>query len=89
MGGVVHPEVVAALERTATLLREPGHEVVEAAPAVDAEEFSLAFLTILAAELRADIVEASRAAGQRISVRNFDASTFGLGMLGKALTAQD
>lgn len=89
LGKVVDPEVLAALERTVRLLKELGHEVVEATPEIDNEAFSLAFITILAAELRADIEAVSQAAGQKVSVKNFDPASFGLGMLGKALSAQD
>ena len=88
LGKSVDPEVLAALERTATMLKDLGHDVVEACPTVDGEAFSLAFVTILAAELRADIEAAARAAGVRVSVRDFDLATFGLGMLGKAMSAE-
>jgi amidase len=81
--------VLKGLEVTVQLLKELGHEVVEATPVVDGETFSLAFLTMLAAELRADIEEAARAVGKRVSVSDFDPSSFGLGMLGKVLSAEE
>jgi amidase len=87
LGKNVHADVLKGLEATVKLLQELGHEVIEAAPQIDGEAFSLAFVTILAAELRADIEEAARAAGKKVSVNDFDPSTFGLGMLGKALSA--
>jgi amidase len=89
MGKHVHADVLRALERTAALLRSLGHEVVEAAPPVDGEAFSLAFITILAAELRADIEETARVSGVKVSVNDFDPASFGLGMLGKAMSAVD
>ncbi len=89
LGKNVHAEVLKGLEETVRLLKELGHEVVEAVPQIDGEAFSLAFVTILAAELRADIEEAASAAGKRVSVKDFDSSSFGLGMLGKALSACD
>ncbi len=89
LGKSVHPDVLAGLAETATLLRELGHEVIEAAPLIDGEAFALAFMIILAAEVRADIEEAARAAGKKISVHDFDPATFGLGMLGQALSAKD
>ncbi len=89
LGKKVSAEVLTALETTVKLLQDLGHEVVEAAPRLDGEAFSLAFVTILAAELRADIKEAARVAGKKISVSDFDPSSFGLGMLGKALSAED
>lgn len=89
LGQKVDAEVLKGLEATVKLLQELGHELVEATPPVDGEAFSLAFVTILAAELRADIEEAARAAGKKVSVNDFDPSSFGLGMLGKALSAQE
>jgi amidase len=89
MGKNVHADVLKGLEETVTLLKELGHEVIEATPQMDGEAFSLAFVTILAAELRADIEEAARAVGKRVSVKDFDPATFGLGMLGKALSAEE
>jgi amidase len=89
LGQKVDAEVLKGLAATVKLLQDLGHELIEAAPPVDGEAFSLAFVTILAAELRADIEEAARAAGKKVSVNDFDPSTFGLGMLGKALSAQE
>lgn len=89
LGKNVHADVLQGLEDTVSLLKDLGHEVIEGAPQFDGEAFSLAFLTILAVELRADIEEAARTAGKRVSVNDFDPSTFGLGMLGKALSGCD
>jgi amidase len=89
LGKHVDPDVLRALESTVRLLRALGHEVAEAAPALDGEPFSFAFVTIVAAELRADIEDTARAAGKKVSVRDFDPSSFGMGMLGKALSAQE
>ena len=89
LGKNVHPDVLKGLDQTLEMLKDLGHEVIEATPQLDGENFSLAFVTILAAELRADIEEAARVAGKKVSVKDFDASSFGLGMLGKAMSAQD
>lgn len=89
LGKNVHADVLKGLADTASLLKDLGHEVVEAAPEIDGEAFSLAFITILAAEARADIEEAARAAGRKVSVNDFDPGTFGLGMLGQALSAKE
>ncbi len=89
LGKNVHADVLKAFAETVSLLKELGHEIIEAAPQVDGEAFSLAFVTILAAELRADIEEAARAAGKKVSVSDFDPASFGLGMLGKAMSAEE
>ena len=89
LGKNVSPEVLQGLEASVKLLQELGHELVEDAPAIDGEAFSLAFVKILAAEMRADIEEAARAAGKKVSVGDFDPASFGLGMLGGALSAEE
>ncbi|HEY3311852.1 MAG TPA: amidase [Anaerolineales bacterium] len=89
MGKKVHPDVLKGLEETVRMLKELGHELIEAYPPVDGEVFSQKFLTVLAAEIRTDIEEAAQAAGKTILVKDFDPATFGLGMIGKALSAQE
>ncbi|THK38454.1 amidase [Ensifer sp. MPMI2T] len=89
LGGVVEQEVLRAFADATKLLEELGHEVVETAPTVEAEAFSLSFLTVLAAEIRVDIEEAVKAAGVRIRVEDFDESTFGMGLLGHAFSASE
>jgi amidase len=89
LGRTVSPECVAALESAVRLLRDLGHDVEEAAPPIDREAFSVAFLTIVAAETRADVEAAAERAGRRVSWRDFEASTFALGLVGRALRATD
>jgi amidase len=87
LGGRVEGEVLSAFADAARLLEELGHQVVEAAPPIEAEVFSLSFLTVLAAEMRVDIEDAAKTAGVPIRVEDFDASTFGMGLLGQASSA--
>jgi amidase len=89
LGKNVSPEVLKGFESSVKLLQELGHELIEDAPLVDREAFSLAFVKILAAEMRADIEEAARAAGKKVSVDDFDPSSFGLGLLGGVLSAEE
>ncbi len=89
LGGKVHPDVLAGFEATVKLLEEMGHEVVEAKIPVDGNAFSMAFLTVLAAELRADIEETARLTGRKRKMADFDLVTYGLGLLGKTFTAAD
>jgi amidase len=49
MGGDVHPDCVAAVREAATLCATLGHDVVEAAPAIDGERLFRAFTAVLAA----------------------------------------
>lgn len=89
LGKNVHTDVLAGLQETVALLKDLGHDVIEASPVVDGEALSLAFLSILAAEIRADIEDSSRAAGKKVTVNDFDPASFGLGMIGKVLSAQE
>lgn len=89
LGKNVHPDCVQGVEETVTLLKGLGHEVVEDAPVINGEEFSFRFLAILAGHIRADIEAAAEAAGRKISVDDFDITTFGTGMFGTMLKASD
>jgi amidase len=89
LGQSVSPDCVAALDEAVTLLRELGHDVEEAAPPIERESFSVAFLTIVAAEARADIEATAARAGRRVSWRDFEGGTFALGLMGKALRASE
>jgi amidase len=89
LGRTVHADCVAGLEATARLLTELGHDVVEAAPAIDGEAFSIAFLTTVAAEARADIEWAAALAKRRPAPRDFEPTTYALGLLGRALSAAE
>ena len=89
LGRSVSPDCVAALEATVRLLRDLGHDVEEAAPPVDRESFSVAFLTIVVAEARADIERVARRAGRRVSWRDFEGPTYAVGLMGKAMRASD
>lgn len=89
LGKAVAPEVRQAFADSVRLLTDLGHEVVEAAPAVERERFALAFLTVLAAELRADIDYTAQVTGRKVRPEDFDASSFGLGLLGQAFSAAE
>lgn len=89
LGKAVAPEVVAAFDDTVKLLVELGHEVIEAAPPVEREAFSMAFLTALAGEMRADIELTAQTFGVGIRPGDYDASSFGMGLLGQGFTAGD
>ncbi len=88
-GRNVDADCVEGLEVTARLLESLGHRVEEATPPVAGEACALAFLTIIAAELRADIETAAHLAGRRPQARDFEPATYSLGLLGRATSAAD
>ncbi len=61
----VHPDCVAAVQDAAQLLAGLGHDVEEATPELDGEAFARAFLTMVAAELGADLDEYERTTGRK------------------------
>ncbi len=89
LGSTVHDDCKKGLEATVHLLQQLGHEVIEAAPQIDGQAFSIAFLTIVAAETRADMELAAKVSKGKLSLANFEVSTYSMGLLGKALSAAD
>ncbi len=75
----VHPECVKGVESTASLLRELGHEVEEAAPPIDREPWRMAFMTVVAAETGADVEETGRLIGRKAGAGDFERLTAVIG----------
>jgi amidase len=89
LGKHVHADCIQGVEETVDLLTQLGHTVTEDAPAINGEEYSLQFLTVVAAQMRADMEEAAQAAGKKVSLDDFDITTFGTGLFGMLLKASD
>ncbi len=89
LGKNVHADCVKGVEETVALLTKLGHEVIEDAPVINGEEYALHFLTVVAGQTRADIEEAAHMKGKKVSLDDFDISTFGLGLFGTILKASD
>jgi amidase len=85
----LHADVVKATKDAAALLQELGHEVVEAAPEVEAEQFVRDFVAIAAGETRAALELISRRTGRRLWNRDYEELTYAVGLFGKALSAAD
>lgn len=87
LGHTVHPDCVASLGDAVALLESLGHELVEAAPPVDREEFNRAFLTVICGEMNADLLEAEALTGRSATPQNVEYTTWALSLLGKSLSA--
>lgn len=87
LGHTVHPDCVASLTDAVALLESLGHELVEAAPPVDREEFNRAFLTVICGEMNADLLEAELLTGRSATPENVEYTTWALSLLGKSLSA--
>ena len=89
MGKDVDEDCVKGLNHTARLLEQLGHEVVEAAPEIDKEAFSLSYLTVIAAETCAEVTAIIKLVGQRACILDFEPGTQALAALGKVISAGD
>ena len=89
LGSTVHPDCREALADAVRLLTELGHELVEAAPTLDGPGFARAFVTMLCAEIGADIEDCERATGTRATRRGFEPATWALALLGRSLRAPE
>jgi amidase len=85
----IHGDCLEALNAATKLLKDLGHEVVEATPPFDPEPWLLAFMTIVAGETSSGIAEASKTAGRKLGFADFEAATYVVGLLGHAWSAGD
>jgi amidase len=85
----VHPDCVRAMEDAAAMLEALGHEVVEATPRVDGPAFAHAFLTMLAAEVGADLRRVEGLTGRVPGRKNLEAATWSLALLSRACSAEE
>jgi amidase len=82
----VHPECVEAVQQTAMLLEELGHDVEEAEPAIDGLAVGRAYLTLYFGQAAADqrwLVEARGAE----ALRKLEVPTRALGEIGRGLSS--
>lgn len=87
LGHSMHDDCRAALARTVHLLEGLGHVLVEDAPPVNRDEFNRAFLTVVCAELAADLRDAERLIGRRARRTDVEPETWALAILGRAIPA--
>ena len=81
IGSAVHPEAVAAVERAVALLRQLGHELEPASPAIDGAAMARAYLCMYLGQVPAEVA-AARAQGAR--PRDFELLTRTMAALGRA-----
>lgn len=89
MGTTVHEDCSRGLESTVKLLKELGHEVVEAAPEVERRPFAEAYVKAICGEVRADIEEAEAQVGRRPTHKDFEPATWAFGLIGRETTAAE
>lgn len=82
-----HPDCLAALEDAVSLLKDLGHEVIEAVPHIDGPTFARAMLIMLTGETWADVRDAEERLGRKPRAQDFEDATWLLRVLGKTFTA--
>jgi len=88
-GETVHPDCVAACDDAAALLASLGHEVVRAEPVVDGQRLARAFLTVVAAEARADLEWMGEQLKRAPKSDDVERTTWALGLIGTAYSAAE
>jgi amidase len=86
-GVKMHPECVAAVERTAKLCEELGHVVEEASPSLDQNTILQSFLAVWCAGLAMQIEAVAMMTGREIREELFEGITWGLYQQGRQVTA--
>lgn len=89
VGRTMHAECVRGLERTVSLLRDLGHEVEEAAPAVAREPFIQSFVVMLAAETAGYLAYVERQLGRTPRANNVEPATLALARIGRVINGED
>jgi amidase len=86
MGHDVHEDCKKGLAATVALCEGLGHEMIEAHPEIDGIAMAKSFLTMICCEVRADIEEAELLLGKKATSRDFEPTTWALGLLGKHMS---
>ncbi len=83
------PRCTEGVRRTARLLEELGHELIEAKPPVDCARFVANFLLVVAAEARSEIQVAGELLGRKPTHSQFEDETWLLALLGEQYSAAE
>ncbi|TRZ95641.1 MAG: amidase [Dehalococcoidia bacterium] len=86
-GVPVHEDCIKAVRDTAALCSDLGHEVVEAAPVVDNELITRAFMTLWSANCASTIDSAAFAVGRKPAPDQFEPSTWAMYEMGQRRSA--
>lgn len=89
LGDTLDADCRAAVEQAAALLRSLGHEVVEARLPIEREPFALAFVMVLAANVRSELELIATLLQQRPRRHDVELSTWALALLGRAVRADE
>lgn len=87
----VHEDCRQAMQHAARLLEQLGHQIEEISPPINADRCAVDFVTVLAGETWATLVQAGDLIrpGSKPHRADFEPATFSLGLLGRSLSAAD
>lgn len=84
-----HPDCIKAVENTARLLEDMGHELVEATPYIDEDEFMDAFMVLLSGSIAGEMKYWQKELGRKASFNDFEPMTWMMAHLAEAYDAGD
>ena len=87
LGRETDPECKRAVETTAQLCQELGHEVVPAAPQLDVESLRWAYFVIVASSVATDIERLASLLNKKVERKHFEDTTWFLYLLGHQCSA--
>jgi amidase len=83
----VHPECIAAVQQTAELLEELGHEVEEARPEVDGSALAKGLVVLYSGEIAAVMDELKVLLGRKARPSDVETLTWTVALLGRSFSA--
>ncbi len=89
LGHPIDPECIKAVQDAVTLLQALGHRVEEVALPYQKEDLKEVFIMMVFGEAAADLEKLAKFLGRPVSRRDVEATTYMLGLLGKAYSAKD
>jgi amidase len=88
-GRAVAPECREAVDETASLLSELGHELIDARPPFSRDALVRAYLVVVAAGVATDVTAGARVTGRTPSAALLEPETLALAAGGRSLSAED
>lgn len=85
--GELHPEALKGLEATVALLKELGHELIEAHPPFNIPALVEGYLLRIAASIGGEVTLSEKLLGRRVRHEELEAETWMLAQLGRSFSA--
>lgn len=89
IGTEVHPDCKEGVLKTVRLLENMGYHLEEKVAPVDGSKIAKSYITMYFGEVAAALASAEQALGEKITKKDVEPSTWLLGLLGKATSAEE